>query len=193
LRPQDLGFGHLFESVRDAIIVANATTQRIVLWNQAATDIFGYPAAEALKLRVEDLVPERLKDQHRAGIARYVETQRGPYVDSREPLELPALRMDGQEIYIEMSLTSIGSAENAVGSERYVAALVRDVTRRKQTEEEVRRLNEDLEKRVAERTEQLKVALANLEERERGLQESQQRYRSFIEQSTEGIWRLELE
>jgi PAS domain S-box-containing protein len=63
--PQDLGIGSLFERIQDAVIVAVAKTQRIVLWNPAATNIFGYSASEALGLRVEDLVPESLKDQHR--------------------------------------------------------------------------------------------------------------------------------
>ena len=42
VRPQDLGIGRLFNEVRDAVIVAEAATGRIVLCNQAATQIFGY-------------------------------------------------------------------------------------------------------------------------------------------------------
>src|SRR5918992_5671243 len=135
---------------------------------------------------VEDLVPEHLKDQHRAGIARYAESGHGPYIDSPRLLELPALRKGGEEIYIELSLSPIGVVDHADGNERYVLAIVRDITARKRTEEEIRWINEDLENRVAQRTEQL-------EERERGLRESEVRYRSFVEQSREGIWRFELE
>jgi PAS domain S-box-containing protein len=186
MRPRDLGIGELFERIGDAAIVADAKTQRIVLWNQAATNIFGYSTLEALGLRVEALVPEHLKDQHRAGLAHYAETGHGLYIDSPRLLELPALRKGGEAIYIELSLSPIWLVGDADGDERYVLAIVRDITKRKQAEEEVRRLNEDLEKRVAERTEQL-------EERERGLRESEERYRSFIEQSSEGIWRFELE
>jgi PAS domain S-box-containing protein len=39
----------------------------------------------------------------------------------------------------------------------------------------------------------LEAALSRLEERERGPRESEERYRRFMEQSTEGIWRFELE
>jgi PAS domain S-box-containing protein len=186
MRPRDLGIGELFERIRDAAIVADAKSQRIFLWNQAATNIFGYSTSEALELHVEDLVPEHLKDQHRAGIARYAETGHGPYIDSPRLLELPALRKGGEEIYIELSLSPIGVVDHADGNERYVLAIVRDTTARKRTEEEIRWINEDLENRVAKRTEQL-------EERERGLRESEVRYRSFVEQSREGIWRFELE
>src|SRR5919112_5911272 len=71
MRPRDLGIGKLFERIRDAAIVADAKSQRIVLWNQAATNIFGYSVSEVLGLHIEALVPEYLKDQHRVGIARY--------------------------------------------------------------------------------------------------------------------------
>jgi PAS domain S-box-containing protein len=66
-----------------------------------AATIFGYSTAEALGLRVEALVPKHLKDQHRAGIARYAKTGHRTYIDSHRPLELPALRKDGRAINVE--------------------------------------------------------------------------------------------
>src|SRR5919202_6032178 len=108
IHPEDLGIGSLFERIRDAAIVGDAKTQRIVAWNPAATKMFGYSTPEAIGLRIEELVPEPLKAQHRAGITRYVETGRGPYIDSHRLLELPALRKGGEEIRIEMSLSPIG-------------------------------------------------------------------------------------
>src|ERR671917_2416523 len=117
LRPEDLGFGKLFERVRDAVIVADANTQRIVLWNPAAEKMFGYSASEALELRVEALVPENLKDDHRAGIARYAETGHGPYVDADRPLELPAVKKDDEQISVELSLSPISPVHEADGGE----------------------------------------------------------------------------
>ncbi len=156
MRPEDLGFGRLFERVRDAVIVADAETQRIVLWNQAATKMFGYSLSEALELRVEVLVPDPLKPQHRMGMARYAETGHGAYIDSYELLDLPALRKDGEEIRVELSLSPIEPADDEAGGPgRFVLAIVREVTERKKAEEEVRRLNETLEEQVAERTARL--------------------------------------
>jgi PAS domain S-box-containing protein len=57
--------GRLFESVRDAVIVADANTGRMVLWNPAAKEIFGYSRAEALGMSVEELVPDYLRARHR--------------------------------------------------------------------------------------------------------------------------------
>lgn len=136
MHPEDVGFGQLFEKIRDGVIVADAKTQRIVLWNSAATAIFEYSTSEALGLRVEDLVPDRFKAQHRAGIARYYETGRGRYIDANKLLDLPAVAKSGREIRVELSLSPIigGPAEGNGGSS-YVLAIVRDITDRNRAEE----------------------------------------------------------
>ena len=128
MQPNELGIGRLFDVIRDAALVADATMERIVLWNPAAEAIFGYSHTEALALPLERLVPERLRAQHRAGLARYRATGRGPLIDSPAPMELPALRKTGEEITIELTLTPLDqvSAEGC-----YVLAIVRDVTARR--------------------------------------------------------------
>jgi PAS domain S-box-containing protein len=139
VHPEDLGFGKLFEMIRDGIIVADAKTQRIVLWNSAATAIFGYSPEEALDgMRVEDLVPERLKASHRAGIARYHRTGRGRYTEANKLLDLPAVAKSGKEIRVELSLSPIGGEEGPAegnGRSSYVLAIVRDITERNRAEE----------------------------------------------------------
>jgi PAS domain S-box-containing protein len=182
LRPEDLGFGRLFERIRDAVIVADAETQRIVLWNAAAARMFGYSAPEALKLRVEELVPEPLKAAHRAGIARYARTGHGQYIDSDAPLDLPAVRNNGEEISVELSLSPIRPVHDADGGEaRFVLAIIRDVTKRKGAEDAVRQLNKDLEKRVEERTSQLEATIAELESNQKELRQSEERFRLLVE------------
>ena len=181
LRPEDLGFGKLFERIRDAVIVADAKTQRIVLWNPAAEKMFGYSTSEALELRVEALVPENLKDGHRAGIARYAETGHGPYVDSDRPLELPALRKDNEGIRVELSLSPIGPIDGAEDGRRFVLAILRDITERKRAEEAIQQLNKDLENRVKERTSQLEATIAELESSQKELRQSEERFRLLVE------------
>jgi PAS domain S-box-containing protein len=142
MRPEDLGIGKLFERIREAVIVAEARTQQIVLWNPAATNIFGYSISEALELSIEELVPEPLKAQHRAGITRYAQTGHGPYIDSRSLLELPALTKSGQVIHVELSLSPIGVVGDTNGDRSLVLAIVRDVTERKKAEVALRQNEE---------------------------------------------------
>lgn len=90
--PADLGIGALFTRVREAVVVANAPTGRIVLWNPAAARMFGHSEAEAVGQTLEILVPPELRDAHRAGIERYGASGVGTLVDRDLPVELPALR-----------------------------------------------------------------------------------------------------
>ncbi len=168
VRPEELGIGKLFERVRDAVVVADTSTGRVVLWNPAAEEVFGYETSEALGMRIESLVPQHLKERHRAGIASYGEKGRGPLVDSRSLLELPAVKKSGEKIFVELSLNPIeveGAAGGEAGGEgRYVLAILRDVSRRKEAEEEIARLNVALEGRVAERTRRLAEGERRLKE-----------------------------
>ena len=138
MRPQDLGIGGVFESVRDALFVAEANTGRVVLWNAAATEVFGYSASEALDLRIEALVPELLEARYRVGLDIYRDTDYSGFIDSTAPLNLPAVRKDGGEIIIEMSLSPIDPAGGTAVGGRFVLAIVRDVTERTRKEEALR-------------------------------------------------------
>src|SRR5579884_570239 len=134
MTPQEVGIGQLFWSIRDAVVVADAGTDRIVLWNPAAAEIFGYSEAEALALPLDQLVPEPFKEAHRTGLARYHATGHGRLIDAHTPFEVPALRKTGDEIVIELMLTPI---HEALVPGRFVLAIIRDVTARKRAEEQL--------------------------------------------------------
>ena len=72
----------------------------------------------------------------------------------------------------------------AVGGLVFVS---RDVTERVRAEEEIRRLNEGLETMVRERTKRLEAAIAVLEENERRLKESEERFRLAFEAAAVGM------
>ena len=54
----DLGPGWLFDSIRDAVVVADADTGRIALWNPVATELFGYTSDEVLGVALSDLIDD---------------------------------------------------------------------------------------------------------------------------------------
>jgi PAS domain S-box-containing protein len=142
LSPGDLGIGRLFEHVRDAVIVADARTGQVVLWNPAAEKMFGYSAGEAAGLLIEELVPPQLKSRHRAGLARYFATGHGEIVDAGGVVEVPAVCRSGDQITVELSLNPINDAPT---SGRFVLAIIRDVSERVQLRSEAARRLRELE------------------------------------------------
>jgi diguanylate cyclase (GGDEF)-like protein/PAS domain S-box-containing protein len=132
----------LLENVSDAVVVVDASSGRIVLWNAAATKIFGYSSSEARDHSWTVIVPERLKAQCEAGMARYRDTGHGPYIDSHVVLDLPAVRRDGEEITIEIALSPISLSHNMENHGRLVLAIIRDVTERKEVEKVIKESEE---------------------------------------------------
>lgn len=131
--PLDFGIGQLFWKIPEAVIVGDAATGRIVLWNPAAAVLFGYSDAEAVGMSMEALVPEELRARHRAGLDHYNRTGHGSLIESSTALELPALRHDGEQFLIELTLSPV---EEAPSPGRFVLGVIRDVTERRRRYEE---------------------------------------------------------
>jgi PAS domain S-box-containing protein len=75
-------------------------------FNPAAEALFGYSRTEAIGRQLADLlIPTSLQQRHREGLARYAATGEGPVIGKR--LELPAVRKDGSELKVELSVIAI--------------------------------------------------------------------------------------
>jgi len=131
VRPEDLGFGVLFWTMRDAAVVGDALTGTIVLWNPAAERLFGWDATEAVGRPLELLIPDHLRGAHRAGLARFAASGRGPLVDGDAPIEVPAWHKGGGDLTVELSLTPLAAHLTNAGTPRFVLALIRDATERR--------------------------------------------------------------
>lgn len=142
VEPNELGIGHLFGRVRDAVVVGDATTGNIVLWNPAATEVFGYSSEEATAMAIAELVPVALRDQHREGLRRFAEGGGTTLVHDGTVLELPALHRDGHEIDVELTLTPLEVRPGVP----LVLAIVRDVTRKKEAERTLQAAQADAER-----------------------------------------------
>jgi two-component system, OmpR family, phosphate regulon sensor histidine kinase PhoR len=101
----------------------------ITAWNREAEKLFGWPEREALGRTVEEtLVPERLRSQHRNGLDQYLRTGEGPVLDHR--LALPALRRDGSEIHVELTISPLEEE-----GRRSFHAFLHDISERQAAEE----------------------------------------------------------
>ena len=136
-----LGIGRLFEAVRDAVVIADATTGSIALWNPAAARLFGWTADEIEGKPLDVIIPPRYRARHHAGLDRYRRTGHGNLIDHGTPVLLPALHRDGHEVQVELMLSPLDAEERG----RHVIAILRDVTERQRREADLRRANEDLE------------------------------------------------
>ncbi len=143
-------------SAMDAIVSVDAG-QRVTLFNAAAETMFRCPVAEALGQPLDRFIPTRFREAHRAHVAKFGETG----VTSRamghlQPLA--GLRADGEEFPIEASISQI-----EVGGQQIYTVILRDITERKQAEEQILRLNAELEQRVQARTAELTATNKELE------------------------------
>ena len=91
-------------------------------WNPQAETIFGWSRDEAIGRKLGDLIiPEQLRDAHRAGLQRFLRTGHRKILGRR--LELEALRRDGKEIKVELSITGLRRRDGVVFN-----GFVRDLT-----------------------------------------------------------------
>ncbi len=75
-------------------------------WNPQAETTFGYSCEEAIGKTLSNLIiPKEFREMHKAGMRRFLETGNGKVLGTR--LELPALKKDGSEITVEMTISAV--------------------------------------------------------------------------------------
>ena len=142
LRESEELFRTITISANDAIIKLDHEG-RISYWNRAAEEIFQYTMEEVLGRNLHTmLAPSRFHAQHIEAFNTFRETGSGAAIG--KTLELAALRKNGEEFPVELSLSAVQIKGNweAIG-------ILRDITERKKAEEELRRSNQLLEEAVA--------------------------------------------
>ena len=142
MRPE-IDLQALVAAVGDAVIVCDARGN-IILWNAAATHLFGYTEDEALGQSLDVIIPERLRKRHWEGYDKTMATGITRY--GHDVLRVPAINKAGDAMSIAFTVAMLFGADGKVSA---IAAIVRD---------ETSRFNEDraLRKRVTE----LEAALA---------------------------------
>ncbi len=138
----------LFENAAEGLIVVDKAGE-ICLANRRTYEMFGYLEDELIGKTVEILLPDKYRQTHTAHRNQY---NQAPSKRSMGiGLDLAGKRKDGSEFPVEISLNHFLNEKG----EPYVMGLITDITVRRQVEEQIRRINEDLENRVRQRTKEL--------------------------------------
>ena len=121
LRESEARYRSIVESAFDAIITIDHEN-RITEFNPAAEQVFGHRRADVIGRDLAELIiPPALRAGHRAGLLRHRDSEHAPRLGVR--LELPALRADGSEFPIELTVSRVAGA----GLPKFTA-IIRDLT-----------------------------------------------------------------
>ncbi len=145
----------LFDHSSMGIVVVNKQGE-IQAINPFALKLFGYVLEEVVGKPIEILIPGRFHHNHIRH--RHAYTHNPKIRPMGVGMDLFAVRKDGSEFPVEVSL---GNYKN--NGEENVIAFVSDITIRKKAEEEIIKLNDELEETVEQRTKALSEALLELQ------------------------------
>jgi PAS domain S-box-containing protein len=164
LRESEEIFRGVFEQSSDAIALTDEGGV-IIAWNRAAEQMTGRKKADVMGKYFWDVQFELLPEEGRTSAARErfhstmsqaLHTGQAPWL--KELLEGQLQHLDGRRVHFQQVAFPIRTAQGF-----RLGCVIRDVSQRVQAEAEIRRLNEELEGRVVERTAQLEAAYQELE------------------------------
>ena len=122
------------QSSNDAIV--NTSSKGIIVaWNACAERVFGYSRAEIIGQPLVSLIPAYRRELHLSDIEHILAGEQNKLLEGI--VEMPALRKDGSEFEIDLSLTRWQVADGV-----YFTYTIRDITQRKSTEQTLRILSE---------------------------------------------------
>ncbi|MES2734153.1 MAG: PAS domain S-box protein [Bacteroidota bacterium] len=130
----------IMKSALDAIVCID-TAGIITVWNPQAEKIFGWQEEEIKgKLLTDTIIPEQYRQAHERGMKHYLQSGEGAVLN--RVIEITALHRTGKEFPIELTIIPIKEHAGL-----FFCAFMRDITERKNAEEEKKRYAEELEQK----------------------------------------------
>jgi PAS domain S-box-containing protein len=160
----------IVESSDDAI-VSKDLSGIIMSWNSGAERLFGYSASEVIGQSITILIPTDRENEEADILSRI---RRGERLDHYETVRQ---RKDGTLVHISLTVSPIKDSQGRIIGASKIA---RNITERKQTEEQLRLLTMQLDQRVAERTQELVLSRERLRALTSELSLAEQRVRRQI-------------
>jgi len=128
LRVANERMARLIETANDAVVTIDQQST-IIEWNAMAERMFGWSQAEARgRVLTEMIVPERHREAHHTGLRRFLQVGTGAILNRR--VEITALKRDGSEIDVELSVWPVRAGDSFTFS-----SFIRDISARKAAQE----------------------------------------------------------
>lgn len=142
--PSDELLARMVRELADAVIICDPGGS-IVLWNDAASKLFGHDPSQAIGQPLDLIIPERLRQRHWDGFRHVMRTGHTDYGDRL--LEVPALHRDGRRLSIAFTVTLLHmpGRREPIG----VAAVIRDDTEHWQERRQLQTEVSELRSRIA--------------------------------------------
>jgi PAS domain S-box-containing protein len=150
LRKNELMLGSVISSALDAIVITNQDGH-IIHWNKAATEIFGYSEEEVKgRTLMETIIPPAARRPDGKGFELFLDPDDFHILNQR--LELTGVRKSGIEFPMELAVTAIHNEQ-----EFYYNGFIRDISNRKQREQELVQMKEKAEQAAKAKSQFLSV------------------------------------
>ena len=153
LRESEEKFRMIYTHSSDGIIVADPETKDFLYANPAICNILGYAEEELTQMGVTDIHP---KDSLEHVASEFDAQAKG---EKLLAMNIPFLKKNGEIVYMDTNASIV-----RIGGKRRLMGVFRDITDRKKAEEALKKAHDELEMRVEERTEELKIKTKSLEE-----------------------------
>lgn len=149
-------FQMLFEAVSEGVVVVDSS-QVIIATNHSADVMFGYDAGELISKNLSILIPQNYHHSHSAHVSKFMEKNEKRRMGIGR--DIFGQHKDGSKFPVEAGLNPF-----EFDGERYVMAIVIDISLRKEQEDKILELNADLEEKVKARTIELSQSIHALKE-----------------------------